>query len=217
VTSIVVPIYKNHHLIHDLLVDLAEHESRRIGEIVIVNDNSQDEKVDEELRLWRDGILSVKVMENEKNLGFTLSSNIGLKEAEYEDVFLISSDVRINGKFMEHAVPQMNDKSLVGHKLLSGNTGWNSFDGRVFPYLVGYFLAAKKSVWEQLGYFDENYAPNDFEDVDLSTKAVSLGFQLTPLNNPVIKHLGAQSIGYSPERETVTRKNREYFKEKWIG
>ena len=67
-----------------------------------------------------------------------------------------------------------------------------------------------------MGYFDDRYAVSDFEDVDLSTTAVSLGYNLVPLNNPGLVHLGGKSIGYSPEREARTRINQEKFEEKWI-
>ena len=69
---------------------------------------------------------------------------------------------------------------------------------------------------ERLNYFDERYVPHDFEDVDLSTTALSLGMELIPLNNPGLQHIGGQSIGYSPAREAITRTNLKKFGDKWI-
>ena len=69
---------------------------------------------------------------------------------------------------------------------------------------------------EKLNYFDERYVPHDFEDVDLSTTALSLGMELIPLNNPGLQHIGGQSIGYSPAREAITRTNLKKFGDKWI-
>ena len=78
-------------------------------------------------------------------------------------------------------------------------------------------LIAKKEHWEELGYFDERYAPHDFEDVDLSTTALSKGFNLAQIvPETVVEHIGAQSIGYGDERSELTKKNREKFREKWI-
>ena len=216
--SIVVPIYKNWKLCHDLLNSLRKHEKDNIGEVVVVNDCSQDPEVEGGLEFWRDvKLFPVKIITNEVNVGFTVSSNRGLREAKHESVFLISSDVRIGGKFLEHANSLITPNSFVGHKLLSGSTGWNNFDGKIFPYLEGYFLAAKNFVWEDLGYLDEAYAPWDFEDVDISTTAVSKGYSLVPTNNPAVSHLGGMSIGYSPKREEITVRNKEYFRRKWLG
>lgn len=221
--SIVIPVYKNADLIQNLLKDLHKWEKDSIDEICIVDDASYDAELDGVLEFWMQYWNVFTILENERNLGFTLSSNKGLEEvtnvAEKRIVFLISSDVRINGRFINQAVGILDSarRHFVGHKLLSGNTGWNMFDGKIFEYLEGYFLAATGDGWIDLGFFDPNYAPNDFEDVDISTNAKNRGYKLVALNNPVINHLGGRSIGYSKEREAITNRNREYFKWKWLG
>lgn len=222
-TSIVIPVFNNPELLANLLRGILKHEPDNFDEIVIVDDFSDLPEMADYISSWREGDERIRVIENGKNLGFTLSSNKGLREAYREvgdrrSVFLISSDVTINGKFID----QSNDilfgarRTLVGHKLLFGNTGWNTFEGKTFEYLEGYFLAATSDGWKDLGYFDNNYAPNDFEDVDLSTTAKSKGYRLVPLNNPLIYHQGGGTIGYSAEREAITNRNREYFKRKWV-
>jgi len=224
VNKIVIPIYKNWGLCQSLLNDLRKNEKGNIGEIYVVDDCSNDAEVDGGLDFWTQvNLIPVTVLRNEENLGFTLSSIRGLHYAcsrskDDDVVYLISSDVRINSKFLDASSQiAISQKALVGHRLLSGNTGWNSFDGKVYPYLEGYFLACTAKGWMDLEYFDPSYAPHDFEDVDLSTKAVSLGYKLIPLNNPMISHLGGRSIGFGQERETVTDRNREYFRKKWVN
>jgi GT2 family glycosyltransferase len=221
-TTIVIPIYNNWALCDNLLERLFKFESDNISEVLVVNDASTDPEISDELAKWG-RLHTIREIKNEQNLGFTLSANLGLKAArrqiaEQRSVFLISSDVTINGRFINLA----NDilfgarRSFVGHKLLFGNTGWNSFDGKIFEYLEGYFLACTSDGWEEIGYFDPNYAPHDFEDVDISTTAKKRGFRLVPLNSPVIVHQGGGTIGYSAERELITNRNREYFRKKWL-
>lgn len=220
--SIVIPVYKHWSLCDDLLNGLFKYEHDSIDEILIVDDCSNDVDVYNGVEIWKNK-LPITVIENEANLGFTLSANVGLEQvtqkfAERKIVFLISSDVRINGKFVKQTVDILSDprRYFVGHRILSGNTGWNYFDGTIFEYLEGYFLAATSDGWRDLGYLDPNYAPYDFEDVDISTTAKKKGYKLMPLNNPLIYHVGGQSIGYSKEREEITNRNREYFRKKWI-
>ena len=221
--KIVIPIYKNWMLCHRLLNDLRKYEKENIGQVVVVDDFSEDAEVDGGLEFWVDsGLFPITVLRNESNIGFTLSAIRGLHAAcqgEDDDVvFLISSDVRFGGRFIDMASQiALSQKSLVGQRLLFGDTGWNNFDGRIFPYLEGFFLACTSYGWSDLEYFDPNYAPYDFEDVDLSTNAVSKSYKLIPLNNPSIKHEGAQTIGYTPERKEITERNREYFRRKWIN
>jgi GT2 family glycosyltransferase len=60
------------------------------------------------------------------------------------------------------------------------------------------------------------FAPNDMEDVDLSTKARKLGMTLCSYPEGYVSHLGGRTIGYGTEREEITKRNREKFREKWV-
>ena len=224
-TSIVIPIYRNWKLCQSLLQDLLKHEKDNIDEAIIVDDFSNDAEVDGGLEFWLESkLLPVRIIKNEINSGFTISSNNGLKQADKPPAtkhvaFLISSDVRIYGRFIEQAADILfgAKKSLVGNRLISFDSGWNTFDGITFEYLEGFFLACTSDGWRELGYFDQNYAPFDFEDLDLSTTAKQKGFKLEFLNSPIIQHKGGGTIGYNPAREAITIRNKEYFRRKWVN
>jgi GT2 family glycosyltransferase len=222
-TSIVIPIYRKWHLCERLLASLYNHEAQNIHEVVIVDDHSMDNNVDVGLEMWsKAGLLPIKVLRNDENLGFTLSANRGLRACEKPPAsrhitFLISSDVNILRGFIQPAADILLGarRCIVGGKLVVGDAGWNNFNGRIIPYLEGWLLAATSDAWRELDYFDPNYAPYDFEDVDFSTKASRAGYKLVPLNLPFISHIGGASIGYNPQREAITKRNREYFRQKW--
>lgn len=224
-TSIVIPIYKNWHLCHGLLNDLWKHEKENIDYVIVANDSPEDPEVEGGLSFWKQSNLLpiMEVVVGDGLNGFTANSNRGLKlfdraPATKHIDFLISSDVSISGKFVEKTADILFGarKCFVGGKLLTFDTGWNTFDGITFQYLEGWFLACTSDGWRELGYFDENYNPYDYEDIDISTTAKRKGYKLTPLNSPFIKHLGAGTIGYNSEREKITFRNREYFKKKWV-
>jgi len=221
-TSVVIPVYKHWELCEKFLDNIFKHEKDNVDEIVVVDDCSEDTSLDGVLEHWQN-LLPVAVLRNEINSGFTISCNNGLRycdkpPATRHITFLISSDVGITGKFVEKTADLLLGarKAMVGGKLLFGDTGWNSFDGKVFHYLEGWFLAATSDGWRELGYFDENYAPWDYEDLDLSTTAKKMGFKLEALNSPFLHHQGGGSIGYNPAREAITKRNREYFRKKWL-
>lgn len=220
-SKIVIPVYKHSELLDQLFTDLYNHEKSNIESVYVVDDFSQDGGLDLCIEAWS-AHLPIVTVRTKENVGFTIASNSGLAVAVLESenpltpIYLISSDVRITGKFIERTNVLLDDETLVGHKLLSRDTGWNRFEHKIFPYLEGYFLVATAKAWADLDYFDEHYAPYDFEDVDLSTKAISKGYKLIPTNNPNIKHLGGKSIGYSMERSNITMFNKDYFKRKWI-
>jgi GT2 family glycosyltransferase len=217
--SFVIPSYNNFHLVNQLLVDISEHTLP--DEIIVVDDCSTDKTAVEGLEWWARN-MGVKIRTPLENMGFLRASNWGMRMATGDIVCLISTDVRIHKDLasIARAMTAVEGKILMGGKHYGFDTGWNTFDGRIFPYVEGWLLIARKEHWEELGYFDERFAPNDFEDVDLSTTAISKGFslaQITPDNGIVVEHIGAQSIGYNEEREKITKENREKFRQKWMS
>lgn len=223
--TVVTLCFNKYELTNRLLTGLHKHDGENIDALIVV-DNASTDGTKAGLTQWSAQWSDVdfEVISNKENVGFTLAANRGLRVAEVkcgddnDIIFLISNDVQINGKFIQQATDILlaPQKYLVGQKLLALDTGWNTFGRKTFPYLEGFFLAATAKGWGELGYFDEKYAPFDFEDVDLSTNAKKLGYKLTPLNNPAIIHEGGGTLGYNPEREAITRRNQEYFKKKWV-
>lgn len=214
--SIVIPIYNNFSLINDLLAHL--HMHTRADEVIVVDDCSPDQKTQDGIRWWELNA-NVKVVRTTNNLGFLKASNFGISKTTGDIIALISSDVVIEMDLCTRLreIISNTPNALIGGVVYEDSTGWNEFGGKVFPYAEGWLLAAHRDVWLALGNgFDERFAPNDFEDVDLSTTALHTGVVLRALNSPDIRHLGAKTIGYTEERRALTERNRRKFEEKWI-
>lgn len=219
--SIVIPVYKHYDLTHALLFDIYQY-NRDADEILVVNDGVRDEETYKGVAWWREHMLSqVRLLDIEGNKGFLKACNIGVKKATGDIIILISNDVRFQDDVVNlvRSVLSSDSKILMGGKLYTGSTGWNEFKNgkknRIFSYMEGWLLIFTKTAWEELGGFDERFSPNDYEDIDISTTAISKGYTLTPLSSDKIRHIGAQSIGYTPERLEITRRNRKLFAEKW--
>ena len=221
---IVIPCFNHWQLSHELLWNLYRKERENIDTVLVVDNASTDEDVKSGLEWWQDrmgGGFPVKVTYNSENYGFLKSANIGLQEMCMNDendlVILISNDVLVYSKFISQIQLALveNPKSLVGGVLYSHDTGWNTFKGVTYPYIEGWLLATTVKNWKELNYFDEEFCPCDFEDIDLSTKALKLGYQLVPLNNVGLVHKGAQTISYGAERLVNTLMNKTKFETKW--
>jgi|SRR5690348_14730692 len=214
--SIVIPAYNNYPLLHQLLMDIKQH-CQGVNEVLVVNDASTETDIYKGLEFWKKiGVIPLRTIHVEENQGFLLTANQGMKAAKGDIIILLSTDVRIyNKKFMEDVLHSVNDETFVGAKLYTNDTGWNKFGEEIIIYLEGWCLAATRDVWECLGYFDERYVPNDYEDVDISRKAYVNSKVLVEIDPGSIAHLGGRSIGYSPEREALTIENRKKFATKW--
>lgn len=226
-TYIIIPHYNRWDLSHARLWQLYKTNKEEITEVLVVDDCSVDDMTEGGLRWWKEvGVktgFKVRSISPETNLHFLRASNFGLSDifqkANPEDVvILLSNDVLVRNGFVRQVTEILSQpKKLVGGILLNHDTGWNKFGDKIFPYLEGWLLAATVEGWKELGGgFDIRYKFSDFEDVDLSTTALSLGYELVPLNNPGLQHLGGQSIGYNPEREQNTKMNMKLFEEKWV-
>lgn len=219
-TSVVIPVYNNWQGCHSLLFDLYKNCSL-IEEVIVVNDVSPDEEVLNGLNWWKSSnMLPLEIINLENNLGFLKASNLGLQAAVEDVVCLISTDVRVRGDLVKqlHILNTLSYDWLAGGKFLPDDTGWNTFEGKTFSYLEGWLLATRRDSWKDLGYFDTQYAPCDFEDIDLSTTAQSKDYALHPLElDCPLEHGGGHSIKYGDEREKITKANREKFRRKWLG
>lgn len=213
--SFVIPIWNNFHLINDLLVNISNHCTA--DEVIVVDDFSTDPKTLNGLSWWEfNG--NVKVHRPIENLGFLKASNYGLKLATGDILCLISSDVKIEedlAKIVRDLIT-VDSKRLIGGVVHAQDTGWNVFDGKLYSYAEGWLLCATKEGWEGLGYFDERFAPHDYEDVDLSTTAAKKGYSIYAIHSDKIQHVGAATIGYTEERRQLTERNREKFRQKWV-
>ena len=203
-TSIVIPCYNHYDLLHQLLWDLYKHCRDSIDEVVVVDDASTEDIQKGLLGFWfKQGLLPLKVITNKENLGFLKTSNRGMEKASGDILILISTDVRIYNSFVIDRIKEIYSDSpddiLLGNRYISFDTGWNKFD-RIYPYLEGWFIVCSKNTWNELGGFDERYAPNDYEDIDLSTLAIEKGLRIESLESSDIAHIGAQTYGYNPER-----------------
>lgn len=216
--SIVILNYDRWELVHSLLFDIYQHCTLP-DEVLVVNNGCTQEESFTGLKWWmRQEHLPVRELRIEENIGFLLGANEGLKEATGDIIILISNDVRVMGDIVlriQHILKDNTD-ALVGGRLLDWDTGWNTFNGRIFPYIEGWLLATTSDMWKTVNYFDEQFAPNDMEDVDLSSKVIEWGGDLIALPEDITSHQSASTIGYNSEREKITNRNREKFKNKWL-
>lgn len=226
---VVIPHYNKWELTHARLNELHKYCKNSVTEVLVVDNGSTDEGTQGGLGWWSKfpstTEFKVRSLRIEENVGFLLASNAGIfdivSRCEPDDIIiLLSNDVEVRTDFVSQVTDIISHApdSLVGGVLYTHDTGWNVFDGRLFPYIEGWLLAMNSTGWGKAEWgFDERFAPSDYEDIDLSTYMLTCGYDLVPLNNPGIHHIGGQSYGYTEERRKRTEENKKKFEAKWIG
>ncbi len=74
------------------------------------------------------------------------------------------------------------------------------------PLLNGFCLAAKRAVWEKVGFFDEAAFPDGYgEETDYCLRAAAAGFELAVADDAYVYHAKSQSYGHAKRAELTAR------------
>jgi GT2 family glycosyltransferase len=237
--SVVLPNYNGKNLLEEYLPFTFQSlvQSNTLFEVIVVDDCSSDDSV----TFLRTYYPEIKIIQNEKNRGFSFSCNRGIYESRFDLVLLLNSDIKLSRDYLEVLLPYFEDQSTFGvmGKMLdpSGKTveiaakipRFNGFklktDKQAFPKdpsfgkVVTSFLSGgnclldRKKLVELKG-FDEIYSPFYMEDLDLSIRAWKLGWKCYYEHEAVSFHLGsATTRTFFGKREIkeIYFRNRMFF------
>jgi GT2 family glycosyltransferase len=155
------------------------------------------------------------------NVGFSGGNNAGVDEATGDIMIFLSNDVQVRGDYITPLVRAISAEpdALYGAELLGHDTGWNKFieNGRpiVIPYLTGWCIACARTLWVEIGPWDQLFNPCDYEDIDLSYRATKANKSLVPVRLPLHHDSGQSAARLSGGRLPVTMESQRRFMSKW--
>jgi len=237
--SVVIPNYNSEQLIKKNIpkvFDALGNYKSGATEVVIVDDKSTDNS----LSLLKDFQIkykNLKILENEKNLGFSSSVNIGVKSASGEIVVLLNTDIYPETNFLESLIGHFKDeeifavgcldKSIENENTILRGRGLGEWkkgflvhkrgetDKENTLWVSGGSGAFRKSIWDKLGGLNDLYSPFYWEDIDLSYRALKSGYKILFDSNSIVIHeheKGAIKNKYSDfQIKTIAYKNQFIF------
>ncbi len=170
--------------------------------IIVVDDFSKDNSIDVVKRFQRQYDF-IKLIINDKNLGFAKSVHIGIEKANSESIILLNSDVIVPENFIYKILePFENDKVFavspiitdINKGVLSGSykvpflkkgelkyCKWKHLNFKKEKLLKTFFceggsVAISREKYFSIEGFDPIYEPFYFEDTDLCVKAWKRGW-----------------------------------------
>jgi GT2 family glycosyltransferase/glycosyltransferase involved in cell wall biosynthesis/SAM-dependent methyltransferase len=222
--DVVVPIYNAREFTNACVQSVLEHATGD-WRLVLVNDKSTDAALTADLRRYAQKSDRIVLLENEQNLGFVMTANRGMREANGRDVLLLNSDTEVFPGFLDRLracayadadtgilSPFSNNATVCSipswgqdNAIPEGFTveRWaelvSACSKRRRPELVtavGFCMYVRAEVLEKVGLFDEvSYGRGFGEENDLCERAKKAGFKIRLADDVFVYHKGKASFG----------------------
>lgn len=220
--SIVIPAYRPVALLSACISGILKNTDMTDVEVIVVCNGSDKESATLVLNT------SFKLFWTDEALGFTKAANIGLRLATGDYVIVLNTDAVIldyapqNEWLLRLTAPFEN--SSVGVTGLGFM--WTPFGhGTYAPF---YCAAIRRSLFDEIGYLDEQFSPGYCEDADFCYRVVAAGYELVQVDHVVpvadntstvtdfpIWHAGEQSYMDKEKRQMYVNNGIKKLEEKW--
>ena len=183
--SVIIPNFNGAEL---LKKNLPKVLAAGADEVIVVDDASSDDSVQVVKRFSQ-----VKLIKNQKNLGFVNSVNRGVNRSIGDVVVLLNTDVTPEKNFLKPVLPYFKNNKIFAVTFTEPQFSWASasfVDGFIVhhpgprqntPHISfwasGGSAAFAKDKWQKLGGMDPIYGPFYWEDIDISYRAQKRGWE----------------------------------------
>lgn len=173
--SIIVPTYnsfenreKTFKYLEPCLKSVVSNTNMSDNEIIVVANGCSQETLNV-LISYSSKYNNFRFVWDSKPLGYSRSTNLGLKLARGENSILLNDDARILNTDWIDILSSGFDSDVV-------ITGPLESDFHGHKFLIGFLLSVKSWFFNKFGFLDENLHPGFGEDIDLCLRAKKLGF-----------------------------------------
>lgn len=197
-------------------------QSYRGFHILVIDNNSKDGSIETIKKIKNDSDVDIELIKNKENLGFSKAVNMGIKVTNSEYMALVNNDAILKVDWLEKMInaAREDDKAgifaskiyfmngllnSVGHAVYRGfavmERGWFEKDEGQYDlsvYVPGACAAAafyRKELFDDIGLFDEDYFMYN-EDVDLSLRALLMGWKIRYVPEAIAYHIHSASTGF---------------------
>lgn len=240
VISIVIPVYNQFEYTYLCIKSILENSGDVAYEIIIADDCSTDltTKIDEIIH-------GVHTIHNESNLRFLRNCNNAAKQARGQYILFLNNDTQVQADWLApliELIERDDSIGMVGSKLVypdgrlqeaggilwQDGSAWN-YGNRANPdepefnyvkeadYISGAAIMIRKSLWEEIGGFDERFVPAYCEDSDLAFEVRKHGCKVMYQPKSVVVHFEGVSNGTDTTsgQKAYQVTNQKKFLEKW--
>lgn len=231
--SIIIPLHGGSDDIRMCLESLKASQDL-IHETIVVDDTSPDDAAEVARRF------AVTLIQNEENLGFGRTCNRGLEASTGEVVLFLNSDTIVPRTGLIKLIEGLMESGSIGAAgPMSNNVGYHqrisptytSLDtidlfaadlaaspakSRDVEILVGFALAVRRTVLDEIGAFDDRFGRGLFEDTDLCYRMSRAGYRLRMVTTAYVHHWGSRTLTRAiPDVSKLLEGNGVLYRSKW--
>jgi GT2 family glycosyltransferase len=219
--DVIMPVYGSRSLVLQAIDSVLQAPVAVPFELIVVDDASPDRVLARELEVLANAGL-IRLLVNDRNLGFPASANRGFSLHRDRDVVLLNSDTCVFGDWLDRLVTALHTSSDVGtatplspaatilsypitlrdnHMTVVDCAGIDGICRQVgmspvdIPTAIGFCMAVKRSCLDEIGGFDsERFGQGYGEENDFCLRAAAGGWQHVAATNLMVWHRGGGSF-----------------------
>lgn len=232
--SIVIPIFNQHDMTDECIT--AIRETTQDCEIIMI-DNGSTPPIHKPFA----GFIDVTLIRNEENRGFPVAINQGVAAAKGDIIIALNNDVIVTPGWVNTLTSVRAD--IVGpvtnycagvqrvqigtynskEDLYRESQAWaEQCRGEVqeVSFIIGFCMMFKKSLFEELGGFDESLWPCSGEEIDFCLSARAGGYKVAVAMDCYVHHEGSVTFTSMDNAgilkyDEICKRNDKYLAEKW--
>jgi len=206
----------------------------------IILDNASSDATPRKLRELAKKDRRIRVIRNERNLGFAPAVNQGLRKSKGDVMVLLNNDVIVPPGWLSGLLSCLDQDEGLGAAGPCTNqaadvhqhrharyelggfdafaTAWGlRYSGRIreMHRLIGFCMALRREAVEQVGLFDERFRVGGYEDYDYSLRLRQAGWRLALVESVFVHHFAHVSYKNNDAWLKTAERNREVFLDKW--
>jgi GT2 family glycosyltransferase/glycosyltransferase involved in cell wall biosynthesis len=239
--SVVILAYNNWVLTRGCIESVLQVSVYPNLEVILVDNASSDETC-RHIEALRQRDPRLKVIVNDRNLGFAGGNNVGMRAATGDFVILLNNDTRVSRGWVRSLIRPMVLDSRIGMTGPLTNAigneqkvkitypdiprmeeealalGRRHLRRRIKARTLAFFcVAISRAVIDAVGLLDEGYELGFFEDDDYCRRVEAKGFDMAIIDEAFVHHeLSASfdTLGAERKKEQMER-NKALYESKW--
>lgn len=240
--SVIIPVHNSVHWLAWCLEELFKLDLSIVDKIIVVDDRSDEEefiKLEEIVKRFA-GIYLIR--NNSSICGFGHACNLGAKNCHSDFLLFLNTDCFLTKGVLDKlmstfhsddkvvlACPLSNNSADLSYKIFNGKSYLDMSDlislstkkiedsllVREAATVTGNCLMVKKSFFDSVEGFSNEWGIGYGEETDIHMKALSQGFKGVVHLGCYVYHFGGATFNNVKEKETIRKKNYGLFMDKW--